>query len=204
VARRLIDGQAAYNACHHLASRLGKLEANLKLREKAVEEREVATALAETRVEGRIQEVVKIHKVEMREYEGKVTETLHKKGYVQLEYGGGTVGTVGMESGEWGERDRVEKEKKERVAAEAKRQKEEEKKEKKRQEEHAARMNLANKTAFDDEFTTNTGRVKVDKQIRKAKQRKDSLDDHSDNSSSEEEAPRRRGRQTKAEEQEAE
>lgn len=65
-------------------------------------------------------------------------------------------------------------------------------------------MNLANKTAFDDEFTTNTGRVKVDKQIRKAKQRKDSLDDHSDNSSSEEEAPRRRGRQTKAEEQEAE
>ena len=65
-------------------------------------------------------------------------------------------------------------------------------------------MNLAKKSGFDDEFTTNTGRVKVDKQIRKAKQRKDSLDDHSDNSSSEEEAPRRRGRQTKQEEQEAE
>lgn len=88
--------------------------------------------------------------------------------------------------------------KKERVAAEAKRQAEEQKKEKKRQEEHQARMALSKKTqGFDGDFTTNSGRVKVDKQIRKAKQRKDSLDDHSSNSSSEEEAPRRRGRQTK-------
>ena len=41
----------------------------------------------------------------------------------------------------------------------------------------------------------NTGRVKVAKQVRKAKQRQDSLDDHSSNSSSEEDVPRqRRGR----------
>ena len=43
-------------------------------------------------------------------------------------------------------------------------------------------MNLAAESGFDEEFTTNTGRVKVDKQIRKAKQRRDSLDDHSDDS----------------------
>ena len=109
MARRFIDGEAACNSCHRLASRLGTLEAALKLREKAVEEREVARALAEMAVEGRIKDVVQKHKKEMREYEGKITETLYKKGYVQLEYGGGTVGTVGMKSVEWGERDRVEK-----------------------------------------------------------------------------------------------
>lgn len=61
---------------------------------------------------------------------------------------------------------------------------------------------LNKKTGFGEgEFETNYGRVKVDKQIRKAKQRKDSLDDHSSNSSSEDEAPRhKRGRLTKAEE----
>ena len=51
---------------------------------------------------------------------------------------------------------------------------------------------------FGDDFTENKGRVKVDKQIRKAKQRQDSLDDHSSNSSEEEDVPRhRRGRQSK-------
>lgn len=96
------------------------------------------------------------------------------------------------------ERERAEREKKERVAAEAKIKADEQKKEKKRQEEHQARMSLSKKTAgFEEDFIQNKGRVKVDKQIRKAKQRKDSLDDHSSNSSSEDEAPRRRGRQTK-------
>ena len=134
MARRFIDGEPACNSCHRLASRLGTLEAALKLREKAVEEREVATALAEMAVEGRIKDVVKKHKKEMREYEGKIIETLYKKGYVQLEYGGGTVGTVGMKSVEWGERDRVEKTMEDREKNVKKREREVEEKDQTRKE----------------------------------------------------------------------
>jgi hypothetical protein len=104
------------------------------LREKAVEEREVATALAEMAVEGRIKDVVQKHKKEMRECEGKTIETLHKKGRVQLECGGGTVGAVGMKSVEWGERDRVEKTMVDREKNVKKREREVEEKDQKRAE----------------------------------------------------------------------
>ena len=104
-----MEGRPACNACFNRATRLGKLGEELGLREKAVEEREVATALAEMSVEGRIREIEKKHKAEMRGYEGKIVETLYNKGYVQLEFGGGAVGTEAQKSVEWGERDRVEK-----------------------------------------------------------------------------------------------
>jgi hypothetical protein len=52
----------------------------------------------------------------------------------------------------------------------------------------------------DADFEVATGRVKVAKQIRKIKQRKDSLDDHS-SESEDEPAPAKRGRQLKVDEE---
>ncbi len=49
-------------------------------------------------------------------------------------------------------------------------------------------------TMGDDGFTMTTGRVIMAKQVRKLKDRKDSLDDISSSSSSEDEQPRRKGR----------
>lgn len=54
------------------------------------------------------------------------------------------------------------------------------------------------------EFETQTGRVKIAKEIRKVRERKDSLDDHSSDSSDDYAPKQRRGRQTKEEEVEAE
>ena len=47
----------------------------------------------------------------------------------------------------------------------------------------------------DMEFVAQTGRVKIAKEVRKVRERKDSLDDHSSDSSDSDYAPRnRRGR----------
>lgn len=50
-------------------------------------------------------------------------------------------------------------------------------------------------------FEVQRGRVKVAKEIRKVRARKDSLDDHSTDSDEEEYVPKRRGRQTEEEEE---
>ena len=61
---------------------------------------------------------------------------------------------------------------------------------------------MKKKDNFD--FEVNTGRVKVAKEIRKVKERKDSLDDHSSDSDEDDFFPKKRGRLTKEEDKAAE
>ena len=88
----------------------------MRLREAVVLEREKSAEAAELEIDRRLAALKKQHSAEMRGHEERVVQTLYKKGYVQLEYGGGAIGTVGMRSVEWGGREKIEKTMAEREA----------------------------------------------------------------------------------------